>query len=468
MTRIAVAVMSLTVFLSAGPGFAQTGSWGLASGRAGASDAVDLVLGVGRVLNAEAALNRYIEGPTTALTHERQKQILGLTADPDRPDSTVQGLHDRKRQWWVDNILQPALDIAANPAATCALARSMLERIVLQARQAQIIGLGDESFGAFGDSTAIVDRGFRIALRRCLEEAYDECTLTGNAGAFSLVAPFVRQRELLQGDDADWGERYLYLIRRCAVYKLGYRTSIVNRGMRASSEWEGSFVMLFQRGNADDLLVQTTLGYWEAPRPQDDGPPEILLLRVDCMPRFSHCDREPAVTDGRTVARLQFKQTVIEQVPRVVFDPTARDIDNVLGGRAVIETTRRSQGEDRFRLWFEPPKVFLHSRSPDGGLYTRLPPAGTDWYVVATRSAYDEDEGLPLAAEQGTRGGVYPVLFTATSIPRPPAGPWAVSESTRFELTHRPDLFPADEIRPEYEVKETQPRPPRIPARSRF
>ena len=86
---------------------------------------------------------------------ERQKEMMGTKQDPNLPTPLEEGARSF-REWWVKNVLQPAFDIMANPAATCELARSMLGRIVKMEHQAQIIGLAGLSFGGLGDSRSIL------------------------------------------------------------------------------------------------------------------------------------------------------------------------------------------------------------------------------------------------------------------------------------------------------------------------
>lgn len=457
-------LVALIAWAPAMPTLAQGGSWGIASGRADATDAATLALDVGKLLNAERTLNLWRQDVTTLEEIQRQQQILGADEQIGAAD-----WYEFKRAWLVQNVLQPALDIAANPAASCALSRSMVERIALQARQAQVIGVGDTSYGEFGDSSAVFARAFKIALRRCLEEAFDECRITGNPLAFfPLVGSDEIQRLKLFGEDEAWTTQVIYLITRCAVYKLNYRLTIDNQRGEVSSDWMGSFTLLFGSFGEGDLFRRMADGRWRAPRSGDDTPPDILLLRVDCPRGLTNCDRMPAETEdvstGRVVARLAMRHRVIEQIPRVV-EPADDQEARFFGGRVIIEQRTYDEGTDFLELAFLPPTVFLHARSrATGELLEREPAAGTDWYRRATQRAVRGDDNLPLVREWVRDG--YPLLFRATSEEPPnPATTAFMSERTEFELVHRPDLFPADAIMPDLEVDQTQPDPPRLPAR---
>lgn len=434
-------------------------SWGLASGRADASDVSRLALDVGRVLNAERQLNLRREVQSGILGIDRQRQLLGL-----EPDASLGDLYRAKRQWWVENVLQPALDIAANPAASCALARSMIEVVGRMTKQGQFLGLDEEEFGAFGNGTEILLKSYTIAHRRCLEESYDECRLTGNVLSFwDIIGAYEKERQQYLGDDPSLTELISYLIRRCAVFKLNYRMSIDNKGMASRSEWLGGYILLFRwNGALPTMYLRIVKGYWEAPRPFDREPPDILLLQSNCPKFLSACERMPPEDephdDGTAFARLTMKRTIIEQTWRVVIDtPT----DRILGGRAIIERTERVVGNDDFELHFEPPTVHLWALGQDGERRHLQPPAGTDWYERATRHVLKGDFDAPRVGSW-TREG-YPLVYKAVSAEQAREWPFT-AERTEFEIVHRPDLFPQDEINPEYEVAETQPQPERIPA----
>ncbi len=480
MKRIALTVLAL-IFGSFTHALAQanapshvglTASWGDDAGRASPADRAALERDLDRLLNSERALNIMRQDPTQILSVERQRELLGI----DEPSAVGAPLehHLKQRSFWAVNVLQPALDIAANPAATCDLARRMGERVSVMDRESQLLGTEDGTFGDIGGIAEIYNVLMVTVARRCLEEAYDECMLTGAASGFkgSIFQGVMRQRSLLLGDDEEWDQQVLYVVRRCAVYKLDY--SMTLRMMRATagnsltSEWTGSYVLLFDEGiEGVDLNDRLFSGNW---RPHHKDPPDITLVRVTCEtlrdPSLSDCMRMPEErNDGGAVLRVGFKHVAREQVARVLYEPGTTVLDRAVsahaGGRKQIEHTLRPEGADGFRLHFGPPVLFLQSRVR-GREMDNFPAGGTDLFY----DAHSSENGwgpVDVLAADATRGD-YPLLFTASSAARPPAGPNLISENSRFELTHRPDLFPQEFLIPEYEVQQTQARPPRIRA----
>jgi hypothetical protein len=340
----------------------------------------------------------------------------------------------------------------------------MIELVGRVTKQAQFLGLDEEEFGALGSGTEILIKAYTLAHRRCLEESYDECRMTGNVLSFwDIVGAYEKERLLYLGDDESLTERVSYLIRRCAVFKLNYRMTIDNKGMESRSEWLGGYILLFRwNGALPTMYLRVAGGYWEAPRLIDREPPDILLVQNNCPKFLSACERMPPEDephdDGAAFARLTMRRTIIEQTWRVVMD-TPADVHQ--GGRAIVERTERVVGDDNLELHFEPPTVHLWALGTDGERRHLQPPAGTDWYGRAARDVPTRDFDAPRVG-RWTREG-YPLLYKAVSEEQLRDWPFT-AERTEFEIVHRPDLFPQDEINPEYEVAETQPQPERIPA----
>ena len=181
------------------------------------------------------------------------------------------------REFWVKNVLQPAFDIMANPAATCELARSMLGRIVKMEHQAQIIGLAGLSFGDLGNPSSILGQAFSLARYRCLAEAFDECMSTGNGQALIMaMSEWGRQIKITSPElEEAWERQVAYLFRRCTVYKLSYNMKLQDRTTRESSVVVGSFTLLFKtegdghRGVRPRDVGDTAAGDDGARRPGD-------------------------------------------------------------------------------------------------------------------------------------------------------------------------------------------------------
>jgi hypothetical protein len=131
-------------------------------------------------------------------------------------------------------------------------------------------------------------------------------------------------------------------------------------------------------------------------------------------------------------------------------------------------TIRHQDGQNLLTLHFGPPLVGYHV-SEDYGASGRFEDEedpmdnGTSLYYSATGSGPGD---IPLLIDNDTWiQGKYPVLYEtahADSAHR-------ATETTHFTFTHRPDLFPADQIIPGLELgREHSGPPPRIPAQPRF
>ena len=498
MRGMLVAVgVGLWLVIAGVPVCAQAPGQSFQAHRATPADVNNLNIAIADFIEAERFFNLHTQdGVVSTLGVERQRQLLGITDDPD-PDhpSTGMGAAEllyQARQWWIDHLLQPALDIAANPAATCALAQSMLRRIVVIERQHQIVA-GESPFGDFGDSDAVMGKAFQIVKRRCLEEAYDECMNTGNGQALlNLITAGGRQIEVTAAENlTDYGEQVEYLFRRCTVYRLSYHMDLKLAAVYPESYTaDGSFTLLFQPGETGDALGRMSQGQWRGPREQD--PLDITLSHPICGSRASRCDEKPPVWRGGAWGIVLLQRDVTEQTIltfRTVQDAqeareaassgsryatiTDQYVGNpywgqTKGGVVVLRTIRHRDGRNLLTLHFGPPLVGYHVSS-DYGVSGRFDDEeeptdnGTSLYYAATGSAPGD---TPLLIDNDTWiRGTYPVVYetahTATAD--------RTTETTHFTFTHRPDLFPADQIVQRLELaREPTGPPPRIPAQPRF
>jgi hypothetical protein len=429
-------------------------------------DFAQLAHDVGRIGVAERAFNLNGDDVITRLTWERQKQILGLTEEiaPGSDEESIAGrFAAQRRQWWINHVLQPALDVAANPAASCALARHVLTRLWELNRQAQLMALENEEFGSFGNSDAILARALGVAKQRCLQEAYDECMATGNGRALVDVLVVWARQFALAGEpmEDDWDARVAYLFRRCTVYRFVYHLELeehagnpnMARYRPVSAVADGTFTLLFEFGDGDAGGIAN--GLWRGPRPQDLMSPDMLLSSLNCGPRTVSCEMVASPVGGGVFGRISLKRYMREQTIRVENeDPRARPF----GGRLMVVTERREEGADNLTLNFLPPLVQMTGKySPPGELFTFPGTLTTGIFSIAHGSR----EEWP-RIEEWVREG-YPLLFRAAT----GASSGTAKVRGLYEVRHRPDLYPQDEIKPEFEFLpiEGPERPPRIPLR---
>jgi hypothetical protein len=122
-------------------------------------------------------------------------------------------------------------------------------------------------------------------------------------------------------------------------------------------------------------------------------------------------------------------------------------LDRITGGRVVIDSSRHSEGENSLTLRFLPPIIQYHMRYRSRGIDVDFGVGGgTQIFWDATGGG---DDGAPLLIANDTwLRGDYPLLFTTMHTQEFEGS----RETTRFEITHRPDLFPPEEIDPHLEL----------------
>ena len=460
------------MLIAAGPiAQAQTG-FGLGSGRADPSDVTTLTRDIAKVINAERLLNGNgrdgdrTTPPTAAeivklLGIERQKALLGVDGELD-----LQALATLIREWWMNNVLQPTLDIASNPAASCSLSQSMLERIVSLQRQAQLLGL-DDALGTFKDVKSPLGDAFMRVRTRCTEEAFDECMATGSGQALVMLATSTRkQMAMLDLIDDDWDARVAYLLRRCTVYKVIYNIALRDTETGESSVLDGSYILVLQLPEGADLTTSLSLGRWRR-RMQD--PLDVQVTILTCG-KDETCRQTEPFMGGLACGIITRRRNVTERTFTVVpLDPrnrenSASDFDS--GAHLEWRDVKHQEGADRLVLQFLPPFFTIGHKFPEE-IHYAWNGADTGLFMKATQSGdVAADAGdpcllAPLLVDNDTwvEAG-YPTLFkTAHS-----ASFENATETSHFDIVHRPDLFPPDEINPNFEPKPRDLGPNRKPA----
>ncbi len=366
---------------------------------------------------------------------ERQKEMLGSerTRAPHRRRGSALSI----REFWVKNVLQPAFDIMANPAATCELARSMLGRIVKMEHQAQIIGLAGLSFGDLGNPSSILGQAFSLARYRCLAEAFDECMATGNGQALIMaMSEWGRQIKITSPElEEAWERQVTYLFRRCTVYKLSYNMKLQDRTTRESSVVLGSFTLLFK--TEGEGIAAFARGMWVT-RQQEMMAPDVRVMDPDCGPDAPTCrEKAKGGMGGAAFGIVQLRRDATEQsfevVPfepkppletrrtegpniitdrRLVLPDNAQNLD-LKKGRAwtMLHTTRHREGKDSLFMNFGPPLTQMNAISAGTGGNVEMADAnGTGLYYMANGKEMGE---YPTGHRRNLGPGAYPKLYSA-------------------------------------------------------
>lgn len=460
--------------IGAGPvADAQVGGFGIGSDRASPSDVAALAIDIGKIIAAETTLTgtRNPNNPTApptaadiarAIEIQRQKEMLGLDGGLDVVD-----LAGSVRDWWATHVLQPALDVAGNPAASCSLARSMLERILQLERQAQILGL-ESTFGPFGDADSSLRVAFDRVRERCLEEAFDECMATGSGQALVMALTETRkQMALIDVVDDTWDDRVTYLLRRCTVYKVIYNMSLRDLDSGAAAVLDGSYILLLHLGQGGDGPTAVSNGRW-ATRAQD--PRDVQLTSMTCSPDMT-CRQASPFVGGEACGIIRKRRNVTERTFTVVpvtdaSTPPPSGLEKIAGARVEFHTEVHREGENKLVLQLLPPHFATEEKFPEEIHYV---PGGANSALFAEAvNAGDVPQApgdmCPLAPvlidnDTWVEGG-YPTIFSTAHT----ATHSYAQETTRFDIVHRPDLFPPEEIDPNYELKRPAEPPNRTPA----
>ena len=468
MRTFAVIAALAAIVLSCSAARAQAGDASLATD----ADRIQLARDIGRLIVAEETFGARVGRQTpradaeSTIAVDRQKALLGVdeTVDP-------QALAVAVRAWWVEHVLQPALDVAANPAASCELTVHILSRILSLHQQEQFLGIADETFGDLGNSESILSRAFDAAKERCLAQAFGECMATGNGAALlGLVSGLGRQLQMLglEAQAETFSLRVEYLFRRCTVYKLIYHVEtrtpkvLTNgaHGMVARSVVDGSFTMLFEPGKGEFATRRLASGQWL--RRQEDAPePDVQLTSIECRQVWNS---DPLLSCGPgatpSIAGSVWGQVQLRRVYTKQIIVTMQDIRSHNPVIQVRFGPPQTEGQDQVTLDFLPTllQVPMVVTSKKGA---RLFQGMT---AAAHELLYVKDGGPLVLRLQGWRRDGYPTLFRA-DMP-PVVGAQGARGDQRFELVHRPDLFPPDQINPDLELAPpARPEPPpRIPA----
>ncbi len=474
--------LAASLTLLASPARAQLlPGWGLQQHRATQADMHQLRMDAGKLAMAERDFMNQQHDVERVLNIEKQKEVMGIEQDPNMPPA-VEALAGDAREFWVKNVLQPAFDIMANPAATCELARSMLGRIVKMEHQAQIIGLAGLRFGDLGDSKSILGQAFSLARYRCLAEAFNECMATGNGQALIMAMSEWGQQIKITSPELEeaWERQVTYLFRRCTVYKLSYNMKLQDRKTRESSVVLGSFTLLFT--TEGEGIVAFARGMW-LPRKQELMAPDVRVMAPDCGPDITTCrEKTKGGVGGAAYGIIQLRRDATEQsfevVPfepkppletrrtegpniitdrRLVLPDNAQNRD-LLKGRAwtMLHTTRHREGKDSLFMNFGPPLTQMNAISAGTGGNVEMADAnGTGLYYMANGKEMGQ---YPLVIDETWVRETYPKLYSAGHA----ASSNGVEESTTFELTHRPDLFPKEDYVESLELG-PQPKAPQVP-----
>lgn len=411
--RMKLCLVLIALLLSQSPVTALA-SWGLEVGRADAGDVGSLAAD----WNAfKRARNRINDAMLKRLPIERQRQLLGLTED-DR--SNLGEIAERAQAYWLKEVVGPLQRMAVNPAASCAEAQFSMATVLGLERQRQLIGLEDNPALA-----QLLETMEGMVSQRCREEAFDECMATGRFMQIPALMMGAERQAQLRGQTSDLESWALDALKQCAVYELHFVST--TKGGRAPMGIEtvrdGRVPIKFEappgglmqalRGQMSDVLKGQTAGGGNPFFVSVKCSPPTPVMEVVCSPG---ADSTPIMV-GINELDLKHREFYVES-----------------------ELSKERQvGEDKFSFDFSGGMYSLQGliKAPFSTVSMPFPDWGNSFYMAHQKDSVGGPRSGKLKIVR-VGPGVYPVLFRFIYEDQGVFGGATVTDSTVFELIHKP------------------------------
>jgi hypothetical protein len=393
----------------------------------------------------------------------RQQQLTGAISDAENA-ARIQEIASRELARFANTVVPAAQPLLTNPAIPCDIARDILTKTLQVVRQAQLLGWDVPAFNLFADGQRTNDDGsiepeslghkmLMAAQQRCLEESYDACMQAGNGAAIvRMLTETMRQLQLIGAKTDEFEERAVYLYRRCTVYQLKYFTEDLIDGAEfgVGSTSDGSIILL------SDVDPQAGLGglalphVWKGPRASDVN--DVIASVTKCHSKTGgigltcHDPTGADASPGEAEIRNSEFQMRDGWTSYIVSDE----------GR--VRTIQHAEGEDKLTVSFRPPLVKIQATitSSIRGVPNVIPsmfPPSVAFIVTHNHTCDLNQQDSVVRLPNWTRDG-HPTLFelTVRDPPKKCDDDLTWSDTSPLKLVHRPDLFPADEIVPQWEL----------------
>ncbi|MEK9139739.1 MAG: hypothetical protein AAB308_01680 [Nitrospirota bacterium] len=410
------------------------GSWGLEVGRADPGDVANLAAD----WNAfKRSRNRINDALLQLAPIERQRQLLGLNAD-DR--SELAQLAEEVQQYWLMEVVAPLQRVAMNPAASCAEVQFALSTVMGMERQRQLIGLGENQ-----TVSNMLRATGEMASLRCREEALDECVATGRFVQIpALMTAAERQSQLLgrAGDLESWAEDAL---KQCAIYELHFvsKTTVGSAPMGVETVRDGRVAIKLETP-AGGLVEALRRPLSEILKGQTVGGNDPFFVSIKCTSLVPII--EVVCSPGANSTPIKVGINLLDLKHREFY------VESEL-------SKERAVGEDKFSFDFSGGIFSLQGLLKAPYNTTSLPM--TDWgnafYMAHQKDAVDGLQSRKVRVLRIQRG-VYPVIFQFTYADQSIFGGATTTDSTEFELIHKPKPKPFPERSPEPIRRPLRPR----------
>jgi hypothetical protein len=420
--------------------FTAFGNWGMEVGRASEGDQVRLLSDWTALKMAETRLKSAVQ---RNLAKERQLQLLGLS---DGDGSSAAALLDGVYVWFMNEVLAPAQRIGMNPAASCEEAKLAMSLLLGMMRQRALVGIV-ETPERDEELSQIFAANREITMQRCRDEALDECNGTGRFMQIpQLKFAAERQAELL-GSNADFTSWVDEALQQCAMYELHFVSTTKVAMPTVETVRDGRVAIKFEApGGAIMDAVMGGKALNEVLKGQTKDSPFFVSIKcalpgnfeVSCSPG---ANSDP-VRSGIVTLDLQHREFYV--------DPNG------------ISRMRTGVGEDKFSFEFAGGIFALDAvvKAPNFSQKIPFPAHGFAFFIAHKKDVLGTGagQGTGVKVDRNTRGA-YPVLFKFTYAGQGNVGGASISDSTEFELIHKPKPKPFPLRRSEPIRKPLIPRP---------
>jgi len=406
---------------------AQLG-WGFEVGRANESDVEALLadqLALRQIFGRMSKLGNDILGPA------RLRNLLG--DDSASIDEDIEKFTSQRDKWWKTEVEDRLIRIASNPAASCDEGREVQRIALFVVRQKMMLGMAEED----ADISADV---INAANTRCHEEALDECNATGRFEHIPQMMLTEQRLSTMLGNSID-DKWVIPVLQECARYEIHYvSTTNINDAFKLSSVIDGRIMIKPKLEGRTGVEVVANLSF-EGEVMSGANP---FLQKITCSAPGVSITCSPG---GES------KKSAWAKIDKMTLKSKEFYVDNG-------QSKQRPVGEDLLELIFSP--AMLSSVAvvkPPYGPPQTVPfveVGATGFYIAHSKS---QTEPLKFKFTETKRSG-YPILFEFTRAGSDSVGV-AASDSTVFQLIHKPDKkpFPSKSATPKRE-----PLKPKLPS----
>lgn len=384
--------------------------WGFEVGRATETD-------VEALLADQLKLRREFERMSSVgqdvLGKERVKALLG---DSTRSDETLRDLMIKIDEWWTKEIDGPIVRIANNPAASCEEASDMVRLVLGRNREKALLGGNDNGLGFAFEI-------FGYVQKRCHEEALDECNATGRyEHIIQMMLAEQRLASMLGGEEN--GNWIGPVLKECAIYELHYvSTTDIDDEFNLHSVIDGRIKVRPVIEGDTGFKIMSNLKF-EGEANSGTNP---FLQKLDC-----------SAPDATVTCSLggDPKKSAYAKIAKMTLKSKEFYVDERGNSQS------RPVGEDLLELIFSPAMVSATAtiKMPDLPAITLpfLEVGGTGFVIAHQKSKVEE--GMFKFTENRRTG--YPILFEFTRQGKGVGEDVPGSDSTVFQLIHKPEKKP--------------------------